>query len=151
MLRKYFNRLGRKDEAMKKKDEEDKGGDGFPLVENVFFIFGGTTANMTTRQRNRERREVFCINKAMPSYLDWSEDTISFSREDHPDYIPNPGRYPLVVDPIIDNTRFSKVLMDGGSCLNILYVHTLELMGISLDRLRPSVSPFQGVAPEKRV
>ena len=50
MLRKYFNHLGRKDEA-KKKDEEDKGGDGFPSVENVFFIFGGPTANMTTRQR----------------------------------------------------------------------------------------------------
>ena len=49
MLRKYFNRLGHKDET-KKKDEEDKGGDGFPSVENVFFIFGGPTAN-TTRQR----------------------------------------------------------------------------------------------------
>ena len=54
MLRKYFNHLGRKDEA-KKKDEEDKDGDGFPSVENVFFIFGGPTANMTTRQRKRER------------------------------------------------------------------------------------------------
>jgi hypothetical protein len=106
---------------------------------------------MTTRQRKRERREVFCINKATPSYLDWSEHTISFSREDHPDYIPNPGWYPLIVDPIIDNTRFSKVLMDGGSNLNILYVHTLELMGISLDRLRPSVSLFHDVALEKRV
>ena len=50
MLQKYFNHLGRKDEA-KKKDEEDKGGDGFPTVENVFFIFGGPTANMTARQR----------------------------------------------------------------------------------------------------
>ena len=54
MLRKYFNCLDRKDEA-EKKDEEDKGGDGFPSVENVFFIFGGPTANMTTRQRKRER------------------------------------------------------------------------------------------------
>ncbi|XP_039817385.1 uncharacterized protein LOC120679795 [Panicum virgatum] len=41
--------------------------------------------------------------------------------------------------------------MDGDSSLNILYVHTLELMGISLDKLRPSTSPFQGVAPGKRV
>ena len=54
MLRKYFNHLGRKDEA-KKKDEEDKGGNGFPLVENVFFIISGPTTNMTTRQRKRER------------------------------------------------------------------------------------------------
>ena len=54
MLCKYFNHLGRKEEA-KKKDEEDKGGDCFPLVENVFFIFGRPTANMTTRQCKRER------------------------------------------------------------------------------------------------
>ena len=76
---------------------------------------------------------------------------ISFSRKDHPDYIPNPGLYPLVVDPIIGNTRFSKVLKDGGSSLNILYAHTLELMGIGLDKLRPSVSPFHGVTLGKRV
>jgi len=55
------------------------------------------------------------------------------------------------VDPIIGHTRFSKVLMDGGSSLNILYAHTLELMGIGLDKLCPSVSPFHGVAPGRRV
>jgi len=104
----------------------------------VFFIFGRPTANMTPRQCKRERREVFSVTKATPAYLDWSEDTISFSRDDHPDYIPNLGLYPLVVDPIIGNTRFSKVLMDGGSSLNILYAHSLELMGIVLDKLRPS-------------
>ena len=55
------------------------------------------------------------------------------------------------MDPIIVNTRFFKVLMDGGSSLNILYAHTLELMGIGLDKLHPSMSPFHGVAPGKRV
>src|SRR6185436_16353546 len=62
-----------------------------------------------------------------------------------------PGRYPLVVDPIIGNTRFSKVLMDGGSSLNSMYTHTLVLMGIGLDKLRPSKSSFHGVTPGKRV
>jgi len=55
------------------------------------------------------------------------------------------------VDPIFGNTHFSKVLMDGGSSLNIMYAHTLELMGVGLDKLRPSKSPFHGVAPGKRV
>jgi hypothetical protein len=55
------------------------------------------------------------------------------------------------VDPIIGNTRFSKVLMDGGSSLNILYAHTLRLLGIGLDQLQPSTTPFHGVAPGKRV
>jgi len=69
MLRKYFNRLGPKDKD-KKKDAGDKGGDGDPSVDNVFFTFGGPTANMTSRQRKRERREVFSVRKATPSYLD---------------------------------------------------------------------------------
>ena len=99
-------------------------------MENVFFIFGGVTTNLTSRQRKRERREVFSVTKATPSYLDWSEDTISFDREDHPDYVPHPGLYPLVVDPIIGNTRFSKVLMDGGSSLNIMYAHTWSSWGL---------------------
>jgi hypothetical protein len=46
---------------------------------------------MTSRQCKCEHREVFSITKATPSYLNWSEDTISFDREDYPDYIPNPG------------------------------------------------------------
>jgi hypothetical protein len=78
-------------------------------------------------------------------------DAITFSREDHPNRIPNLGQYPLVVDPVIGNARFSKVLMDVGSSLNILYAHTLWLMGIGLDQLRASTMPFHGIAPGKRV
>jgi hypothetical protein len=37
----------------------------------------------------------------------------------------------LVVDPIIGNTRLTKVLMDGGSGLNIMYAETLDAMKIS--------------------
>jgi hypothetical protein len=41
--------------------------------------------------------------------------------------------------------------MDGGSSLNIIYAHTLRLLGIGLDQLRPSTTLFHGVAPGKRV
>jgi hypothetical protein len=41
--------------------------------------------------------------------------------------------------------------MDGGSSLNILYAHTLRLMGIGLDQLRSSTKPFHGIAPGKQV
>jgi hypothetical protein len=43
------------------------------------------------------------------------------------------------------------VLINGGSNLNILYVHTLRLLGIGLDQLWPSMTPFHGVAPGKHV
>ena len=51
-------------------------------------------------------------------------------KDDHPASIPRPRSYPLVVDPVVSNMRLSKVLMDGGSSLNILYIDTLEAMGI---------------------
>ena len=34
------------------------------------------------------------------------------------------------MDPIVSNTRLSKVLMDSGSGLNILYADTLDAMGL---------------------
>jgi hypothetical protein len=150
MLKKFYGRAAAKD-AEAKKDGGDGDAGGFPTVENVFLIFGGPTVDMSTRQRKRERHEVLAAERAPSSFLDWSEDAITFSREDHPNCIPNPGQYPLVVDPIIGNARFSKVLMDGGSSLNILYAHTLRLLGIGLDQLQPSTTPFHGVAPGKRV
>jgi hypothetical protein len=150
ILKKYYSRAAVKEgEAKKERGDGDAG--GFPAVENVFIIFEGPTVDMSNSQRKRERHEVLAAEKAPPSFLDWLEDAITFSREDHPSCIPNPGQYPLVVDPVIENARFSKVLMDGGSSLNILYAHTLRLLGIGLDQLRPSTTPFHGVAPGKRV
>jgi hypothetical protein len=150
MFKKYYNRSATKD-GEAKKDGGDGDVGGFRAVENVFLIFGGLTVDMSNSQRKRERQEVLVVEKAPPSFLDWSGDVITFSREDHLNRIPNPGQYPLVIDLVIGNTWFSKVLMDGGSSLNILYAHNLRLMGIRLDQLRPSTTSFHGVAPGKRV
>jgi hypothetical protein len=150
LLKRYYSRAAVKD-GEAKKDGGDGDAGGFPAVENVFLIFGGPTVDMSNSQRKRERHEVLAAEKAPPSFLDRSEDAITFSREDHPNRIPNPGHYPLVVDPVIGNAQFSKVLMDGGSSLNILYAHTLRWMGIGLDQLRPSTTLFHGIAPGKRV
>ena len=35
-----------------------------------------------------------------------------------------------MVDPIISMKRLTKVLMDGGSSLNIMYAETLDAMGM---------------------
>jgi hypothetical protein len=85
------------------------------------MIYGGPSTCLSARQRKRERREVFSVHLVTPLFLDWSNMAITFDRDDHPDYVPNPGVYPLVIDPIIANTHLTKVLMDGGSSLNIIY------------------------------
>jgi hypothetical protein len=64
---------------------------------------------------------------------------------------PSPGKYPLIVDPVIGNVRLTKVLMDGGSGLNIIYAETLGLLRIDLSSVRASAAPFHGIIPGKRV
>jgi hypothetical protein len=115
------------------------------------MIYGGQVANASARHRKQECREVCSAKVATPVYLDWSNKPITFDQDDHPDYVPNPGRYPLIVDPIIGNTRLSKVLMDGGSSLNIIYTKTLGLLGVDQSTIRAGAAPFHGIAPDKRV
>jgi hypothetical protein len=149
MLKRFYGRAAAKD-GEAKKDGGDGDAGGFPAVENVFLIFGEPTVDVSNSQRKRERHKA-TVEKVPPFFLDCSEDAITFSREGHPNCIPNLGQYPLVVDPVIGNARFSKVLMDRGNSLNILYAHILCLLGIGLDQLWPSTTSFHGVASGKRV
>lgn len=43
----------------------------------------------------------------------WLEDPITFDQCSHLSKIPHPRTYPLIVGPIIDPKRLSKVLMNG--------------------------------------
>ena len=70
-------------------------------------------------------------NGVNTQYLGWSSTPITFDRDDHPDKVVTPGVYPLIVDPIIVNAKLSKVLMDGVSSLNIIYLETLDLLAIN--------------------
>ena len=77
-----------------------------------------------------------------PKYLDWSEYPITFSRDDQWVDIPYPGHFPLMLDPTIHNMRFKKVLINGGSALNILFARALTKLGLTKDDLIPINSPF---------
>jgi hypothetical protein len=154
MLRRYFHKVGPPAEDGKGQGNNKKEGDreeDFPEVHNCFMIHDGQVANASARHRKQERREVCSVKVAAPVYLDWSDKPITFNRGDHPDFVPSPGRYPLVVDPIIGNVRLSKVLMDGGSSLNIIYAETLELLGVDRSEVRAGAAPFHGIAPGKRI
>jgi hypothetical protein len=112
------------------------------------MIYGGQVANASARHRKQERREVCLVRVAAPVYLDWSDKPITFDQGDHPDFVPSLGRYPLIVDPIIDNIRLSKVLMNRGSSLNIIYAETLELLGLIGPRSGLVQHPSMGSHPE---
>ena len=96
-------------------------------------------------------REVNMVAPATPSYLKWSHTAITFDQYDHPSHIATPGRQALVVDPVVEGTRLTKVLMDGGSGLNILYAETLKGMGIPMSRLSESHMSFMGSSQARRL
>jgi hypothetical protein len=56
----------------------------------------------------------------------------------------------LVIDPVINKKHLSKVLMDGGSDLNIIYAETLDAVGINRSRIRPIGAPFHSILPGKQ-
>jgi hypothetical protein len=164
MLRRYFHKAGPPAGDGKGRDDNKKEGDKeeeFPEVHDCFMIYGVRVANASARHRKQERREVCSVKVARrevcsvkvaaPVYLDWSDKPITFDQGDHPNCMSSPGRYPLVVDPVIGNARLTKVLMDGGSSLNIIYAETLGLLEIDLSTIRAGVTPFHGIVPGKRV
>jgi hypothetical protein len=154
MLQRYFHRAGppaEGDRAHNDDKKEDHKAEEFPEVHDCFMIYGGHVANASARHRKRERREVCSVKVAAPVYLDWSDKPITFDQGDHPDRMSSLGKYPLVVDPVIGNIRLTKVLMDGGSSLNIIYVETLGLLQIDLSSIRAGAAPSHGIIPGKRV
>ena len=53
----------------------------------------------------------------------------------------------MVLDPIIDGYHLTRVLMDGGSSLNLIYQDTVRKMGIDPTRISQSNTTFKGVIP----
>ena len=52
------------------------------------------------------------------------------------------GHFPLVLDPTVQKALFRKVLIDGGSALNLLFAGALKELGLGLSDLTPSNSSF---------
>ena len=53
----------------------------------------------------------------------------------------------MVLDLIIDGYRLTRVLMDGGSSLNLIYQDTVRKMGIDPSRISQSNTTFKAVIP----
>ena len=93
-------------------DDADGKDGGFPMLDGRLMIFGGSAAYDSRRCQKLACHEVYTAEPTVPTFLRWSESVITFDRTDHPESVPQPGRYPLVVDPIISTKRLTKVLMD---------------------------------------
>ena len=79
---------------------------------------------------------------ANPSYHPWSEVPITFSRANQWANIPYIGHFPLILDATVQKLLFRKVLVDGGSALNLLFAGALKEFGFGMTDLTPSDSSF---------
>jgi hypothetical protein len=82
-----------------------------------------------------------------PGPYRWSEHAITFSRADQWLNFDHPDKYPLLVDPVIRESRVKKVLVDGGSSINVTFPRTLQALGVAIEDLTESDTPFFGIVP----
>ena len=82
-------------------DDTEEKDNGIPMSDCCLMIFGGSTAYDSKHRQKVTRREVYTTEPVTPPFLRWSESAITFDWTDHPDSVPHPRRYPLVVDPIV--------------------------------------------------
>ncbi|KAK3129447.1 hypothetical protein QOZ80_6BG0479820 [Eleusine coracana subsp. coracana] len=109
----------------------------------------GPEAYTSKRKQKLELREINSMEPAIPQYMRWTEMPITFDRSDHSKYLPKPGCYPLVLAATMKEVKFNRVLIDGGSSLDLIFTRTLQELGLSTNDLQPSSSPFHGIVPGK--
>ena len=84
---------------------------GFPETTGCLMIYGGVVVYESWCKQKLTARVVNAVSPATSTFLRWFESAITFDRADHPDRVPQPERFPLVVDPIaFRNPRGSRWL-----------------------------------------
>jgi hypothetical protein len=91
------------------------------------------------------------ITTSAPAPYRWSEHAITFSRADQWLNFDHPGKYPLLVDPVIRESQVKKVLVDGGSSINVTFPWTLLALGVALKDLIESDTSFFEIVPDSRL
>jgi hypothetical protein len=125
------------------------GDSDYPHQDAAYVVF---VSKRDDKYSQRQRAvEVNALVPPVPQYMHWSERPITWGRDDHPAVMPTPGGYALVLDPTIVSNKFachfSRVLIDGGSSINILYRDTMQKLGITESQLQPSRTTFHGIVP----
>jgi hypothetical protein len=135
-------------EPRRPQQQEGGGGGAFPHVDGeVNVIFKGHGSQENKRQQKLNDRQILVATTSAPAPYRWSEYPITFTRADQWLNFDHPGKYPLLVDPVIRESRVKKVLVDGGSSINVTFPRTLLGLGVALKKLPEPETPFFGIMP----
>jgi hypothetical protein len=113
------------------------------------LIYGGPIPHESRHKLKLTSQAVNAVCPTTPEYLRWSKFLISFDWMDHPNSIPKLGRFPLIIDPLVGMTQLTKALMGGSSGLNLMYLDTFKVPGLTQDQLKSIPHPFYAVVPDK--
>jgi hypothetical protein len=135
-------------EQRQPQQQEEGGGGAFPRVDReVNVIFGGHGSQERKRQQKLNDRQILVAATGPPAPYRWSEHPITFTRADQWLNFDHPGKYPLLVDLVIRESRVKNLLVDGGSSINVTFPRTLQGLGVTLKELHESDTPFFGIVP----
>ena len=95
-------------------------------TNTVLTVFETFASNNMRKRTLRNLAEVYQVATINP----WSDTAITFNASDEPKFRTARAPAALVLSPIVDGFRLTKVLMDGGSGLNLIYEETLQKMEI---------------------
>ena len=105
----------------------------------------------TFASNNRRKRALHILAKVcqVAAINPWNDTAITFNSSDKPQFRTARAPTALVLNPIVDGFRLTKVLMDGGSGLNLIYEETLSKMEIDKSRIEQSSTTFRGIIPSQ--
>ena len=101
-------------------------------------VFETFASNNRRKRALRELAEVCQI----AAINHWNDTAITFNDGDEPKYRTIRAPAALVLSPIVDGFRLTKVLMDGDRGLTLIYEETLNKMEIDRSRIEQSSTTF---------
>jgi hypothetical protein len=106
------------------------------------------TADSPPNAQKLTLRGILSVEPATQKPLRYSEVPISISRDDQWTSFSELGKFPLILDLVMAGSQLTRVLIDGGSGLNLLFASTLKKMGLYISKmLTPSRALFYGIIP----
>ena len=109
------------------------------------------TVSKTFASNNRRKRALRDLAEVcqVAAINPWNDTAITFNASDEPQFRTVRAPAALVLSPIVDGFRLTKVLMDGGTRLNLIYEDTLHKMEIDRSRIEQSSTTFRGIIPSR--
>lgn len=110
---------------------------------NVFTDFETFSSNNRRKRALRDLAEINQVTAMNP----WNDTAITFTADDEPRARSIRAPAALALNPIVDGFQLTKVLMDGGNGLDLIYEDTLDKMQMDKNCIEQSSTTFRGIIP----